>query len=168
MASIFRAGHAARRAVYGKLVLQRTNVKQGPARLTFARCFSSDVPKPTPLQMRRLFITSAAMGQVMSDTCGVAFGGTIEAAALKLGLPLPNLSDAQQRMGSICGVIVGCFIGMGNLLIIDLKAAEKAKKEKELAKIMKTVMEDGRPEMARDGQGWPGMAWVPISQSKTG
>ena len=35
-----------------------------------------------------------AMGQVLSDTCGVAFGGTIEAAALKLGLPLPNLTDA--------------------------------------------------------------------------
>ena len=34
---------------------------------------------------------------------------------------------------------------MGNLLLIDLKAAERAKKEKELGKIMKTVMEDGRP-----------------------
>ena len=148
------------------------------------------VAKPTPLQMRRLFVISAvpfvafgivdqsvllyagdaidntlgvalglptlaaaAMGQVMSDTCGVAFGGTIEAAALKLGLPLPGLTDAQQRLGSVkrvstlggvCGVILGCFIGMGNLLLIDLKAAERAKKEKELAKIMKTVMEDGR------------------------
>ena len=38
-------------------------------------------------------IFSEAMGQVLSDTCGVAFGGTIEAAALKLGLPLPNLTD---------------------------------------------------------------------------
>lgn len=35
------------------------------------------------------------------DTCGVAFGGTIEAAALKLGLPLPGLTDAQQRLGSV-------------------------------------------------------------------
>jgi len=35
---------------------------------------------------------------------------------------------------------------MGNLLLIDLKAAERAKKEKELGKIMKTVMEDGRPD----------------------
>ena len=42
-------------------------------------------------------------------------------------------------------MITGCFIGMGNLLLIDLKAAERAKKEKELGKIMKTVMEDGRP-----------------------
>ena len=155
-------------------------------------CFASsqEVAKPTPLQMRRLFVISAvpfiafgivdqsvllyagdaidntlgvalglptlaaaAMGQVLSDTCGVAFGGTIEAAALKLGLPLPGLTDAQQRLGSVkristlggvCGVILGCFIGMGNLLLIDLKAAERAKKEKELAKIMKTVMEEGR------------------------
>ena len=37
---------------------------------------------------------------------------------------------------------------MGNLLLIDLKAAERAKKEKELGKIMKTVMEDGRPDAA--------------------
>ena len=44
----------------------------------------------------------------------------------------------------VCGVIFGCFVGMSNLLIIDLKAAERAKKEKELAKIMKTVMEEGR------------------------
>ena len=43
-------------------------------------------------------------------------------------------------------MITGCFIGMGNLLLIDLKAAERAKKEKELGKIMKTVMEDGRPD----------------------
>ena len=42
---------------------------------------------------RRLLFREA-MGQVLSDTCGVAFGGTIEAAALKLGLPLPNLTDA--------------------------------------------------------------------------
>ena len=39
----------------------------------------------------------------------------------------------------MCGVILGCFIGMSNLLIIDLKAAERAKKEKELAKIMKNL-----------------------------
>eukprot|EP00933_Yihiella_yeosuensis_P047859 TRINITY_DN43823_c0_g1_i1.p1 TRINITY_DN43823_c0_g1~~TRINITY_DN43823_c0_g1_i1.p1 ORF type:complete len:351 (-),score=89.24 TRINITY_DN43823_c0_g1_i1:177-1229(-) len=98
-------------------------------------------------------LAAAAMGQVLSDTCGVAFGGTIEALALKLGLPLPGLTDAQQRLtsvkristfGGVCGVILGCCIGMGNLLIIDLKAAERAKKEKELASIMQTVMADGR------------------------
>ena len=48
------------------------------------------------------------------------------------------------------GVICGCLIGMTNLLVIDLKAAERAKKEKELAKIMKTVMAPWRaiPEFA--------------------
>ena len=47
-------------------------------------------------------------------------------------------------------MILGCFLGMTNLLIIDLKAAERAKKEKELAKIMKTVMEEGREVVGCD------------------
>lgn len=98
-------------------------------------------------------LAAAAMGQVLSDTCGVTFGGAIEAFCLKLGLPLPGLTDAQQRLGitkrvstfgGVCGVIVGCLIGMTNLLVIDLQAAERAKKAKELESIMKTVMEDGQ------------------------
>ncbi|CAE8620361.1 unnamed protein product [Polarella glacialis] len=98
-------------------------------------------------------LAAAACGQVLSDTCGVTFGGTIEAMALKLGLQLPGLTDAQKRMGittriatlgGVCGVIVGCLIGMLNLLVIDLGAAERAKKEKALSTIMKTVMESGK------------------------
>ncbi|CAE7329471.1 TMEM65 [Symbiodinium sp. CCMP2592] len=180
--ALFRVGFAHRAMIRSKLSSMRGRISQIAT--------SHEAERPTPLQMRRLFVISAvpfvafgivdqsvllyagdaidntlgvalglptlaaaAMGQVMSDTCGVAFGGTIEAAALKLGLPLPGLTEAQQRLGSVkrvstlggvCGVILGCFIGMGNLLLIDLKAAERAKKEKELAKIMKTVMEDGR------------------------
>jgi len=98
-------------------------------------------------------LAAAAMGQVLSDTCGVTFGGTIEALCLKLGLPLPGLTDAQLRMGitkrvstlgGVCGVITGCFIGMLNLLVVDLGAAERAKKAKELESITKTIMADGQ------------------------
>ena len=166
--ALFRVGFAYRAMIRSKLSPMRGRISQIAT--------SQEAERPTPLQMRRLFVISAvpfvafgivdqsvllyagdaidntlgvalglptlaaaAMGQVMSDTCGVAFGGTIEAAALKLGLPLPGLTEAQQRLGSVkrvstlggvCGVILGCFIGMGNLLLIDLKAAE-TRKERE-------------------------------------
>mmetsp|Transcript_46289 Transcript_46289/g.124360 ORF Transcript_46289/g.124360 Transcript_46289/m.124360 type:complete len:348 (-) Transcript_46289:139-1182(-) len=102
-------------------------------------------------------LAAAAMGQVLSDTCGVTFGGAIETFCLKLGLPLPGLTDAQQRLGvtkrvstfgGVCGVIVGCLIGMLNLLVIDLQASERAKKAKELESIMTTVMADGRSSLS--------------------
>eukprot|EP00427_Karlodinium_veneficum_P064342 CAMPEP_0169325484 /NCGR_PEP_ID=MMETSP1017-20121227/11015_1 /TAXON_ID=342587 /ORGANISM="Karlodinium micrum, Strain CCMP2283" /LENGTH=244 /DNA_ID=CAMNT_0009420171 /DNA_START=205 /DNA_END=939 /DNA_ORIENTATION=+ len=98
-------------------------------------------------------LAAAAMGQVFSDTCGVAFGGTIEAAAMKLGLPLPGITEEQYKLGvvrrvsvlgGIIGVITGCLIGMLNLLCIDLEAAERAKRAQQLEVIMKTIMEDGR------------------------
>lgn len=98
-------------------------------------------------------LAAAALGQVLSDTCGVMFGGTIDALAVKLGLPSACLTEAQMRLGitkrvmtagGVAGVIAGCLIGMGNLFFIDLLAAERAKKAKEMDSIMKTVMEDGR------------------------
>lgn len=97
-------------------------------------------------------LAAAASGQVFSDTCGVMCGGTIEAICLKLGLPLPGLTDEQCRLGitkritiagSVVGVVMGCSLGMCNLFLIDLKASERAKKAKELETIMKTVMAHG-------------------------
>lgn len=98
-------------------------------------------------------LAAAALGQVFSDTSGVLFGGTIEALALRLGLPLPHLTPAQQVMrgtkmvstlGGMCGVVLGCSIGMLNLLVIDLAASERAKRQKELDTIVKTVMLHGQ------------------------
>lgn len=98
-------------------------------------------------------LAAAAMGQVFSDASGVLFGGTIEAMALRLGLPLPGLTDDQIRLavtkqvstfGGVVGIVTGCLIGMCNLFLMDLQAAERAKKAKELDSIMKTVIEDGR------------------------
>ncbi|CAL1167321.1 unnamed protein product, partial [Cladocopium goreaui] len=46
-------------------------------------------------------MASAAAGQVVSDFTGVIFGGTLEAAASKLGLPHPRLSDQQRQMSVV-------------------------------------------------------------------
>jgi len=101
-------------------------------------------------------LAAAAMGQVVSDTCGVLAGGTIEAFCFKLGLSLPGLTDAQWRLyitkrvsslGGICGIILGCCLGMLNLLTIDLHAAERAKKAQELEMIMRIVMTEGGSTM---------------------
>jgi len=98
-------------------------------------------------------LAAAAMGQVFSDTSGVLCGGTIESVALKMNLPLPGLSMAQQRMtitkivsttGGLLGVIMGCCLGMLNLLFLDLGAAERAKRKEEVQKAIGFVMEDGK------------------------
>ena len=46
-------------------------------------------------------MASAAAGQVVSDFCGVLCGGTLEAAAARLGLPPPRLTDRQRQMASV-------------------------------------------------------------------
>lgn len=73
-------------------------------------------------------LTAAAFGQVCSDASGVLFGGTLESLATKAGLPRANLTTAQRHLrivkqtrlaGSFVGVIVGCLLGLVNLLFID-------------------------------------------------
>jgi len=97
-------------------------------------------------------MASAAAGQVVSDFSGVLFGGTLEAAASKLGLPHPQLSDKQRQMssvkilgtaGSAVGVLCGCLLGMGNLFFLDLTKVERQKKQAELQTICKTFAVDG-------------------------
>lgn len=97
-------------------------------------------------------MASAAAGQVVSDFTGVIFGGTLEAAASKLGLPHPRLSDQQRQMsvvkfmgtaGSAVGVLCGCMIGMGNIFLLDLNKVERQKKQAELQTICKTFALDG-------------------------
>jgi len=97
-------------------------------------------------------LAAAAMGQVFSDTTGVLFGSTIEALATRLGLPVPDLSPAQRRMkvtklvgtaGAVVGVVTGCCLGMLNLLLIDLGASERQRREAELHTIFQTIMAQG-------------------------
>lgn len=83
-------------------------------------------------------LTAAACGQVVSDVCGVCFGGTVEAFATKLGLKPPDLSLHQRGLkisrlvatsGAAVGVVVGCLLGMLTLLCMDTTSADREKKQ---------------------------------------
>eukprot|EP00928_Gymnodinium_smaydae_P047720 TRINITY_DN31868_c0_g1_i1.p1 TRINITY_DN31868_c0_g1~~TRINITY_DN31868_c0_g1_i1.p1 ORF type:complete len:342 (+),score=96.61 TRINITY_DN31868_c0_g1_i1:85-1110(+) len=90
----------------------------------------------------------AACGQVLSDFSGVVFGGVIESISRKFILP-PSLSASQHAMritqftgtaGAAIGVVIGCVIGMGNLLIMDLKEAERQKQLAEMQVLFNSVL----------------------------
>lgn len=98
-------------------------------------------------------MTAAALGQSISDVCGVLFGSSIAALAHNLGLKAANFSDAQKDMrvvryygtaGAAIGVFLGCCIGMTNLLFMDLGAKERERKEKELHTIFQTVVSSSK------------------------
>ncbi|CAD7938870.1 unnamed protein product [Amoebophrya sp. A120] len=97
-------------------------------------------------------LTAAACGQVFSDVSGVCFGGVVDNLCAKLGLPVADLTTEQRQLpdakrcvtfGSVCGVIVGCCLGMTSLLFMDLDAADRAKKQQELDTIFRTVIVEG-------------------------
>mmetsp|Transcript_23128 Transcript_23128/g.38705 ORF Transcript_23128/g.38705 Transcript_23128/m.38705 type:complete len:397 (-) Transcript_23128:345-1535(-) len=97
-------------------------------------------------------LAAAAMGQVFSDTSGVLFGSYIEMIAVKLGLPMPKISPEQYMMrvsrlvktaGAVIGVVTGCCLGMVNLLLIDLGASERQKREAELKTIFESLVFKG-------------------------
>jgi len=81
-------------------------------------------------------LAAAACGQICSDFAGVSFGGLIEAAAAKLGLPPAELTAEQRSslavkrvglFGSAIGVVCGCSLGLLNLLFIDSHQAGELK-----------------------------------------
>jgi hypothetical protein len=81
-------------------------------------------------------LTAAAIGQVVSDASGVAFGSTLERIATKAGLPPTNLSTAQRALpvvaritfaGSLLGIMAGCMLGLINLLFIDTTRSSSLK-----------------------------------------
>ena len=67
------------------------------------------------------------------------FGGFVEAAALKIGLPYVKFTQAQisqwTRIGfvrvssSVFGVVLGCTLAMTQMLFMDLEKAEKILRE---------------------------------------
>eukprot|EP00927_Polykrikos_kofoidii_P074217 TRINITY_DN70198_c0_g1_i1.p1 TRINITY_DN70198_c0_g1~~TRINITY_DN70198_c0_g1_i1.p1 ORF type:complete len:347 (-),score=48.97 TRINITY_DN70198_c0_g1_i1:39-1016(-) len=98
-------------------------------------------------------MTAAACGQLCSDTCGVCFGGFIEAMATKVGLPIPALSAAQRQLrickmygtaGAATGVIIGCGLGMLNLLWLDLGAAEQERRLEDMHQLFTLVVKTGQ------------------------
>jgi len=81
-------------------------------------------------------LSSAACGQICSDVAGVSFGGVIDAAAARLGLPSPSFTNAQHGLalvkrvgllGNVLGVVLGCSLGLLNLLLIDTDQARELK-----------------------------------------
>lgn len=69
-------------------------------------------------------LTAAALGQVVSDTCGVLFGGTLERLMV---VPPAKLTEAQKRLAviprlrlaaAVVGVIVGCTLGACTLYFL--------------------------------------------------
>ena len=97
-------------------------------------------------------LTAAAFGQIFSDVSGVVFGGTVEAAATKLGLPVPHLSKVQRVMpvtkfyataGGVAGVMFGCLLAMTQLLWMDLGKADRARRKQELETLFQSIMRGG-------------------------
>lgn len=73
-------------------------------------------------------LSAAAVGGLVSNVSGIIFGGTLESLATRAGLPSSNLT-AQQRtlffvkrnrlVAQAFGVLIGCTMGLVNLLFID-------------------------------------------------
>ena len=81
-------------------------------------------------------LTAAAFGQICSDASGVVFGTTLEGLAQRAGLPSANLSSVQRSMaivkrfkfaGTFLGVMLGCTLGLVNLLMIDTSRSSTLK-----------------------------------------
>ena len=112
---------------------------------------SRDAATPPPRTAARSGVRG--LPQVFSDVSGVAFGGVVDAACLRLGLPTPTLSAAQRALpvvrrvgtaGAIVGVIIGCLLGMTSLLWLDLEAAERKKKASELRTLFDVIVREAR------------------------
>ncbi len=98
-------------------------------------------------------LTAAAFGQVFSDLSGVCFGGAVEQAAARLGLPRAKMSAEQldsrgmrifSTFSAAVGVVIGCLLGMVSLLFMDLEKAERAKNAKKLEPVFRSLVRDGR------------------------
>lgn len=95
---------------------------------------------------------SAACGQVLSDFCGVCFGGVVESVSRRVILPAAfTASQLALRTtqltgvaGAALGVVFGCILGMANFMFMDLEEAERLKTMAELGTIFETVMSSAK------------------------
>lgn len=97
-------------------------------------------------------LAAASCGQVFSDSFGVLFGNYIDVLASRLGMKAPNVTSGQRGLtsfrlattaGSLIGVILGCLVGMCNLLFLDLGRKERLERQRELDDIFNIVMRKG-------------------------
>jgi len=72
-------------------------------------------------------LTAAAFGQICSDGAGVLFGRSLEQLVSSMGVPKSGITTAQRSLvivkktklaGSFIGVVLGCTLGLVNLLFI--------------------------------------------------
>jgi len=101
-------------------------------------------------------MSAAALGQVVSDVCGVLGGGVVENGLAKLGFQPPNLHPNQlpqvrtlKVFAAVFGVALGCLVGAFPLLIHDFDASERARREEAVQQVLKEMLnpteKDGDP-----------------------
>jgi len=73
-------------------------------------------------------LTAAAFGQICSDGAGVLFGRSLEQFVSSMGVPKSGITTAQRTLtvvkrtklaGNFFGVVLGCTLGLVNLLFLD-------------------------------------------------
>jgi hypothetical protein len=98
----------------------------------------------------------ALLEQIFSDFSGVVFGGTVEAAAGRMGLPVHGLDSVQQSLpmakrwqtlGAACGVVIGCLLGMTQMLFMDLKREDQVKEFEQVNRMLAELMKDDSAEL---------------------
>jgi len=81
-------------------------------------------------------LSAAAVGGLISNVSGILCGGTLENLAKKAGLPNSNLTAAQRNLPFVkrnrllsqaAGVLLGCTLGLFNLLFIDTERSSNLK-----------------------------------------
>jgi hypothetical protein len=81
-------------------------------------------------------LSAAAFGQIFSNAGSILFGGGVEQVAANMGLKSPNFTLEQTKLpivrkrqmeGSLFGVILGCTLGLVNLLFINVGKTRELK-----------------------------------------
>ncbi|XP_033123616.1 transmembrane protein 65-like, partial [Anneissia japonica] len=80
-------------------------------------------------------MAAAGFGNLISDLAGLGLAGYVEALAVKLGVPMPQLTAEQLDMvstrwaafsGRSLGIVIGCLLGMFPLLFLETRHEEGA------------------------------------------
>jgi len=86
-------------------------------------------------------LAAAALGNWISDVCGLGLGDVIERSAPRLGLTDGKLTPAQEKLqvakfttlaGKLIGISLGCFAGMLPLLFLTPSKTEFQKQDLEI------------------------------------
>ncbi|ANQ06314.1 Uncharacterized protein PCOAH_00008930 [Plasmodium coatneyi] len=94
-------------------------------------------------------LCAASFGQLCSDTFGIFFGYVLNYLLQTYKVIQPAKYDVKNKVyqhctlvGSVLGILLGCALGMLQLIFIDTTKSERLKKKKELDFIFQMVMCD--------------------------